>query len=81
MDVGVREVRPEECFLPGFALMHLIAFRQPGTPNADIPRAPNVEEGRDEQRRIGIGTLPSLVREYLPCPPCEGGGVIKTLTP
>jgi hypothetical protein len=48
-------------------LMHLIAFRQPGTPHADIPRVPDVEEWCDEQRCVGIGTLPSLVRKHLPC--------------
>jgi hypothetical protein len=67
MDVRMREVRAEEGFLPGFALMHLIAFRHAGTADADIPRFPDVEEWRDEQRCIGIGTLPSLVRKHLPC--------------
>src|SRR5574340_1135839 len=67
MDVRMREVRAEEGFLPGFALMYLIPFRQPGTTYADIPRAPDVEEWCDEQRCIGIGTLPPLVRKHLPC--------------
>jgi hypothetical protein len=47
--------------------MYLIAFRQAGTADTDRAVLPDVEEWRDEQRCVGIGTLPPLERKHLPC--------------